>query len=157
MAAKEGGAEVKDFERRNTDPTIPIDGALPENIAGPFSNVDLEIGDRKRAAGTMNASDESTRLRPEFARQAAETGDAITDSDVLVNPAAGLNVGEDSGTKERQERDEAIGAAGLTSTPAAGSSGSGSASRDSESTTESGGVTTTTKSTPTKPTPASKR
>jgi hypothetical protein len=88
-------------------------------MAGPYSNVELEIGDRKRAAGTMNATDESTRLRPAFARQASETGDAITDADVLANPSAGLNVGEDNGQQARQERDEAAGVAGRTSTPAA--------------------------------------
>jgi hypothetical protein len=110
--------EAADFERRNTDPTIPIDGAAPENIAGPFSNVELEIGDRKRSASLLGASDDTTRLRPAFARQAAKTGDAITDSDVLVKPSAGLNVGDDNGTAERQERDEKAGVPGLTSTPA---------------------------------------
>jgi hypothetical protein len=115
MASKD---EAADFERRNTDPTIPIDGADPVNMAGPLSNVELEIGDRKRSASLTGATAESTRLRPEFAKQAAKTGDAITDADVLANPAAGLNVGEDNGTGERQERDEAVGAAGLTSTPA---------------------------------------
>jgi hypothetical protein len=116
MASKD---ETADYERRNTDPTIPIDGAAPENMAGPFSNVELEIGDRKRSASLTGADGEAIRLRPEFAKQAARTGDAITDSDVLANPAAGLNVGEDNGTEERQERDEAVGAAGLTSTPKA--------------------------------------
>lgn len=100
-------SEAADFERRNTDPTIPIDGADPENIAGPYSNVELEIGDRKRAAATQDADDESTRLRPAFARQKAESGDAITDSDVLVNPAAEFEVGEDNGADARREAAEA--------------------------------------------------
>jgi hypothetical protein len=121
MAADKGVAEAQEFERRNTDPTVPVDGADPENIAGPYSNVELEIGDRKRTASLLGASDESTRLRPEFARQAAKTGDAVTDSDVIANPSAGLNVAEDSGTRERQERDEELGVAGLTSTPPSGS------------------------------------
>lgn len=108
--------EAADFERRNTDPTIPIDGALPENMAGPFSNVELEIASRKHSG--YDDSDEATRLRPAFAKQALKSGDAITDSDVLANPAAGLDIAEDNGMKERQERDETVGAAGLTSTPA---------------------------------------
>ena len=111
--------DAADFERRNTDPTIPIDGAAPENIAGPYSNAELEVGDRKRSASLTTAADDATRLRPAFGKQAVETGDAITDSDVNANPSVGLNVGEDSGQKERQERDEAVGAAGLTSTPPA--------------------------------------
>lgn len=109
--------EAADFERRNTDPTIPIDGALPENMAGPFSNVELEIAARKHVA--YDDSDEATRLRPAFAKQAAKTGDAITDSDVLANPSAGLDVGSDSGTKERQDANEAAGVTGRTSTPPA--------------------------------------
>lgn len=110
--------ETADFERRNTDPTIPIDGALPENMAGPFSNVELEINVNKHVAARGDRDGDATRLRPEFAKQAARTGDAVTDSDVLANPAAGLDVGDDNGTAERQDRDEAVGAAGLTSTPA---------------------------------------
>jgi hypothetical protein len=110
--------EAADFERRNTDPTIPIDGAAPENIAGPFSNVELEIGDRKRSAALMEATGESTRLRPAFARQAAKTGDAIAPDDVTANPSGTFEVGEDNGTRERQERDEKAGVAGQTSTPA---------------------------------------
>ena len=117
MAGKD---EAADFERRNTDPTIPIDGADPVNMAGPFSNVELEIASRKHVGYRDDA--DSTRLRPEFAKQAAKTGDAITDSDVLANPAAGLNVAEDNGQRERQDRDEAVGAAGMTSTPARESS-----------------------------------
>lgn len=109
--------EAADFERRNTDPTIPIDGALPENMAGPFSNVELEIAARKHVA--FADDEEATRLRPAFAKQAAKTGDAITDSDVLANPAAGLDVGEDAGTSARQEADEAAGVTGRTSTPPA--------------------------------------
>jgi hypothetical protein len=117
--------EAADFERRNTDPTIPIDGADPVNMAGPFSNVQLEVGDRKRSAALLEATDESTRLRPGHARQEAETGDVVTDSDVLANPAAGLNVGDDNGQKERQQRDEAAGVAGRTSTPPAKSTPAG--------------------------------
>jgi hypothetical protein len=95
-------SETRDFERRNTDPTIPFDGALPENIAGPISNVQLEVAAEKRAAAHRRGLDEgSDRLRPEHAKQEAKTGDAITDSDVLANPAAGLNVGEDAGAGER--------------------------------------------------------
>jgi hypothetical protein len=112
--------DAADVQRRNTDPTIPFDGALPENMAGPYSNAELEVGDRKRSASLTEATDEATRLRPEFGRQAVQSGDAITDSDVNANPSAGLNVAEDSGQKARQERDEAQGVAGLTSTPPAG-------------------------------------
>jgi hypothetical protein len=108
--------EAADFERRNTDPTVPIDGADPKNMAGPYSNVELEIAANKLHPPVGDG--ESIRLRPAFAKQAAETGDAITDSDVLANPAAGLNVAEDNGQQERQERDEELGVAGLTSTPA---------------------------------------
>jgi hypothetical protein len=84
-------------------------------MAGPFSNVELEIAARKHVA--FADDEEATRLRPEFARQAAKTGDAITDSDVLANPSAGLDVASDSGTKERQEADQAAGVTGRTSTP----------------------------------------
>jgi hypothetical protein len=124
--------EAADFERRNTDPTIPINGALPENMPGPFSNVELEIAARKHVAF---ADDENaTYLRPEFAKQARRTGDAITDSDVLANPAAGLDIAEDAGADERREADEERGVAGRTSTPASGSS-SGSDSTVAKKTT----------------------
>jgi hypothetical protein len=139
--------EAADFERRNTDPTIPIDGADPENMAGPFSNVELEIAARKHVA--FADDDEATRLRPAFADQARRSGDAITDSDVLANPAAGLEVAEDSGADERREADEARGVAGQTSNPVSGStSGSGG-----ESGTGSGGGSTPAK----KAAPAAKR
>jgi hypothetical protein len=109
MAAEEktaGGptsaSETRDWERRSTDPTIPFDGALPENIPGPISNVELELAAEKRAYAHGRGVDEgSARLRPEHAKQAAKSGDAVTDSDVLANPAAGLEVGEDRGEDER--------------------------------------------------------
>jgi hypothetical protein len=107
MAGKEttaGGptstSETQAWERRNTDPTIPFDGALPENIPGPASNVEAEIAAGKRAAAYGELS---TRLRPEHAKQRAESGDAVTDSDVNAAPSAGLTVAEDSGAKERAE------------------------------------------------------
>jgi hypothetical protein len=100
-------AETRDFEKRNTDPTIPFDGSLPENIAGPVSNVELQIAANKRAAAhERGLSEGAARLRPEHAKQAEETGDAVTDSDVLVNPAAGLNVGEDAGADDRKRAAE---------------------------------------------------
>lgn len=100
-----GGAtsprEVEDFERRNLDPTIPIDGADPENIAGPFSNVELEIAAGKH--GAYDSSAESTRLRPAHARQKAKSGDAVSDSDAYANPPLMEQVGEDSGEDQRRE------------------------------------------------------
>jgi hypothetical protein len=97
-------SETQDWERRNTDPTIPFDGALPENIPGPVSNVQLEVAADKRAAAHRRGLDEgSDRLRPEHAKQEAKSGDAITDSDVIANPAAGLNVGDDNGEAERKK------------------------------------------------------
>lgn len=104
-------SETQDFERRNTDPTIPFDGALPENIAGPISNVQLEVAADKRARAHRAVSDDGSadRLRPEHAKQEAKTGDAITDSDVLANPAAGLEVGEDNGAEERAKLQEKAG------------------------------------------------
>src|SRR3954463_4027399 len=97
--------DTADFERRNTDPTVQIDGADPVNMAGPFSNVELEI-----AAGKLNPvrdDPDSIRLRPAFAQQKAKSGNAVTDSDVLANPAAGLEVGEDNGADERRDAAEA--------------------------------------------------
>lgn len=101
-------SETQDWERRNTDPTIPFDGALPENIPGPISNVELELAAEKRAAAHRRGTGEGAdRLRPEHAKQAAKTGDAITDSDVLANPAAGLTVAEDAGAAERAKAEQA--------------------------------------------------
>lgn len=101
-------SDTQDWERRNTDPTIPFDGALPENIPGPISNVELQLAADKRSAAHERGLDKgSDRLRPEHAKQAAKTGDAITDSDVLVNPAAGLTVAEDAGADARAEADKA--------------------------------------------------
>jgi hypothetical protein len=111
-------SETRDFERRNTDPTIPFDGALPENIAGPISNVQLEVAAEKRAAAHRRGLDEgSDRLRPEHAKQEAKTGDAITDSDVLANPAAGLTVGEDAGAGARADADKAAADEGKSTPP----------------------------------------
>lgn len=119
MAKADGAADAEDFQQRNVNPTIPIDGADPVNIAGPYSNVQLEIGDRKRSVATAEATDESTRLRPQQARQEAETGDVVTDSDAIANPVdLADEVGKDAGFRERQDRDEAVGVAGRTATPA---------------------------------------
>jgi hypothetical protein len=101
---KNSEAETRRFERENTDPTIPFDGSDPANIAGPASNVQIQKAADKRAAA---ADGLSTRLRPAHAQQEAETGDAITDSDVIANPAAGLNVGEDAGAKARADAEKA--------------------------------------------------
>jgi hypothetical protein len=91
-------AETREWERRSTDPTVPFDGALPENIPGPASNVEAEIAAGKRADAYGELS---TRLRPEHAKQRAKTGDSITDSDVNVAPSAGHEVGTDPGADER--------------------------------------------------------
>lgn len=101
-------SETQDWERRNTDPTIPFDGALPENIPGPISNVQLEVAADKRSRAHRATADDGSadRLRPEHAKQEAKTGDAITDSDVIANPAAGLNVADDNGAKERAKADD---------------------------------------------------
>lgn len=102
-------SEVQDFERRNTDPTIPFDGALPENIAGPISNVELEVAADKRARAHRATADDGSadRLRPQHAVQAYKTGDAVTDSDVNAAPSAGLNVAEDAGAGERAKAEKA--------------------------------------------------
>jgi hypothetical protein len=101
-------SETQDWERRSTDPTIPFDGALPDNIPGPNSNVELELAADKRAdAHRRQDVKAADRLRPEHAKQAAKTGDAVTDSDVLVNPAAGLTVAEDEGADERAKAEKA--------------------------------------------------
>lgn len=112
-------SETQDWEKRNTDPTIPFDGALPENIPGPISNVELELAADKRAAAHRATADDGSadRLRPEHAKQAAKTGDAITDSDVLANPAAGLTVGEDAGAGARADADKAAADEGKTTPP----------------------------------------
>jgi hypothetical protein len=100
--------DTQDWERRNTDPTIPFDGALPENIPGPISNVELERAAVKRsAAHERGRAEGSDRLRPEHAKQSLKTGDAVTDSDVNANPSAGLDVGEDAGAAARAEAEKA--------------------------------------------------
>jgi hypothetical protein len=110
--------ETQDWERRNTDPTIPFDGALPENIPGPISNVQLEVAAEKRSAAHRRGLDEgSARLRPEHAKQEAKTGDAVTDSDVNANPSAGLNVGEDAGAGERAKAEKAAADEGRNTAP----------------------------------------
>lgn len=96
---------TEQWERENTDPTVPFDGALPENIPGPASNVEAELAANKRAAAYGELS---TRYRPEHAKQAAKTGDAVTDSDVIANPAAGLEVADDNGAKARAEQQTAV-------------------------------------------------
>lgn len=111
-------SDTRDWERRSTDPTVPFDGALPENIPGPNSNVELELAAEKRStAHRRQDGDAADRLRPEHAKQAAKTGDAVTDSDVLVNPAAGLSVGEDAGAAERAAADKAAADEGKTTPP----------------------------------------
>jgi hypothetical protein len=111
-------SDTQDWEKRNTDPTIPFDGALPENIPGPISNVQLELAAEKRSAAHLRGVKEgSDRLRPEHAKQAAKTGDAITDSDANVKPSAGLNVAEDAGADERNKADSDKADDGKTTPP----------------------------------------
>lgn len=94
-------SEVEDFERRNTDPTIPIDGADPENIPGPYSNVELKIAAEKHYGVSDDGA--ATRLRPAHARQKAASGDAISDSDAATNPRLAGQVGEDHGEQARKD------------------------------------------------------
>jgi hypothetical protein len=92
------------WRKENFDPTIPFDGAAPENIPGPASNAELEVAAKKRAGAY---GDVSTRYRPEFGEQTVKTGDAITPSDVEVNPTEGFEVGEDAGADVRAKAEKA--------------------------------------------------
>lgn len=107
-------AQTRDWEHRNTDPTVPFDGALPENIPGPASNVQLQVAADKRSAAHGNLS---TRLRPEHADQELKSGDAITDSDVNAAPSKDLKVGDDNGEAERAKQQAEAGVTGEDGKP----------------------------------------
>jgi hypothetical protein len=107
--------DAEDVQRRSTDPTIPFDGANPEDMPGHRSNVELDIAAEKLVGGVSDDRDESRRGRVAQARQKAKTGAAIMDSDAAANPHLADQVGEDHGEQARKQARQDTAPEGRTS------------------------------------------
>lgn len=111
--------DAEDVQRRSTDPTVPFDGANPDDMPGPRSNVELDVAAGKLVGGVTEDDDEARRGRVAAARQKAKTGDAIHDSDAFVNPNLVDQIGEDHGEKARAEARQESAPEGRSATPPA--------------------------------------